>query len=263
MDGSVLPAMRINALPPRRRCPGPLLILPLAASLLSGCGFLLAQNETPVVREPPACLRPPSEKPWTVSLFVQFGDQSRDTAIESESDRLMGALSGLQLAPEPWIKPLADARDCYKRALRLSPDNYAATLGLGVVYLTVAQRVGGRSSVRPSLLSAAKNHLGRAYLIRKGAMEPQYYLAMVAIAENQLPVASYFLDQMIKAGFREGESQALLGYVAELQRAPDRAAQHYGLALQVGAPSGMLRFVESRIQSRQLKAFFPQGGRAP
>lgn len=121
------------------------------------------------------------------------------------------------------------ANFCFSRALALSPDNYGATLSMGVASLTAAKatlysrkiydifRRKHYTNLAEEHLDRAKSLLGHAYMLRSGQIEALYYLAEVAVLEREFEIASRYLSHMKKAKHRSREIATLVSEIRDLQ----------------------------------------------
>lgn len=112
------------------------------------------------------------------------------------------------------------ARFCFARALALSPNNYGATLATGVASL-VAAKAALYYNRGPELaaehLAQAKALLGSAYMLRAGQLEPLYYLAEVAVLEDEIDLALWFLSPLELASHKPLDVMILKSRVLEIQ----------------------------------------------
>ncbi|MGF1470063.1 MAG: tetratricopeptide repeat protein [Sandaracinaceae bacterium] len=185
------------------------------------------------------CLPAQGEDPLTVPTLLRSGGDQQDRALDRRFDPPTG---GVYLT---WTVPLRDARDCYQRALDLSPDNYVALLGMGVTLVLAAEREQD-TVLRRAYLHSARRHLGEAFFARQGQYDPLYYMAVAAVVADDHAQARRFLDRLLRARYRPGEVHALLGYLDELGLQRRSALQHYGQTLALGASTQTLQFVARR-----------------
>jgi len=148
---------------------------------------------------------------------------------------------------------LRDARDCFSRSLHLAPNSYLASLGMGLAYLIGAKveilyEDPAKSRSR-AYLASAKHYLGQAYVLRQGIYEPVYYLALVAILEDDFARATLFLDGLAKTSFRPGSLHALRAYVNERQNQLAAAKTEYQTALDLGASQAELEWAFARLEA--------------
>ena len=141
---------------------------------------------------------------------------------------------------------LQKSNECFDRALRLAPDNYEAQLSIGVTYLARA-RLTMEGPERRSLLQGARHMLGSAYMLRHGAYEPLYYLAEVAVTEDNPALARKLVEPLQRAHVKDGPVNALLGYLDERDGKLDDAREAYRKAIAAGWPAESLSFATARL----------------
>ena len=179
------------------------------------------------------------ERPLTAPELTMFGNNFRDAGLDAQSGGYIGGGEG----------ELSAAADCYGRALQLAPDNYAANFGLGVSYMGRAKNIASKTDrKRIALLSSAKRMLGRAYALRHGHLEALFYLAELAVHEDDFNRAKTYLEVLKKRGYKPGPVAALLGYMAEAQGNDAQAQIHYEAALMAGWPLETLVWVTRKVK---------------
>lgn len=192
--------------------------------------------------------------------YAQAGDAENDCAKMNDSRALIEqgdlirdmALAFQGSSPYGVQGDLTKASVCYGRALRISPTSYTANFGLGVTFLAMAREYTDETmSMNPErelYLNAAKERLGKAYVLRAGSYEPVYYLAETAVHEEDFDRAKLYLNTLVKAGYKLGPSYALKGYIAEQENNESEAKEFYEMALQSGWPVTTLRFAGQRLE---------------
>ena len=179
------------------------------------------------------------ERPLTAPELVLRGNAFRDAGLGAASVGVIGAGDTEMLA----------AADCYGRAIQLSPDNFHAVFGLGVVSVARAKAIKKKTDrKRETLLGAAKRQLGFAFALRKGHLEPLYYLAEVAVLEEDFSRAKQYLEVLKKRGVKAGPVEALSGYMAEVQGADAQAQIHYEAAVAAGWPFETLTWANAKVK---------------
>jgi tetratricopeptide (TPR) repeat protein len=190
--------------------------------------FLLSSSE---------CARPPDR---------QAGQYLASDLIALGSSHLATALS-LAGTPTSESLELPTAIDCFGRALRLVPESYEASLGMGIAYLAGARFLDKKEAERDNFLSGARNMLGHAYTLRHGAYEPLYYLAEVALVEGKLVLARQFLIPLQSAGVKEGPVNMLMGRLSELEGKKQEAVGFYRKAISIGWPHETTSYSSTRV----------------
>jgi hypothetical protein len=172
--------------------------------------------------------------------------QQTSELVERGNAYLGDALRGVQKDDLPDTE-LKQSSDCFTRALYFAPDSYEAQLGLSVAYLA-RSRLDSGAEQRSNLLQAARRMLGRAYMLRHGALEPLYYLAEVAAAEGKPELAQRLLAPLRHAGVKAGPVYLLLGELSERRYRRRDAAIFYLKAISTGWPSETVGFAASRFR---------------
>lgn len=142
------------------------------------------------------------------------------------------------------------AAGCYGRAIQLSRESYEATLGMGIVHLTRAQTaVEAKQTVdAETSLKAAKQMLGAAYMMRRGAFEPLFYLAWVLVLEEKYGEAKSILDELKAGNYRPGAVDLLYGYILEEAGNDDDADVSYNAVIREGWPDEAVEFARKKIK---------------
>ncbi|MBI4700984.1 MAG: hypothetical protein HY744_07465 [Deltaproteobacteria bacterium] len=189
---------------------------------------LLSLSEQP-------CAPDKDGKPKAVPALLAIGNARRDEGLRKAAYGQSGAAD----------EDLAAATYCYSTALSLAPDNYEASLGLGVANLGRARlrKDDPEDALRRSYIEGARRSLGKAYMVRQGPYEPLYYLAEVAVLQKDLGRAQALLAPIEKAGAKAGPVHALQGYLAYESGAEDLAKQRWRQALDAGWPQETVRYV--------------------
>jgi len=221
-------------------------LLLLSAVILTGC-FPEAQR-TDAQYDQLACYPKREGKPMTAPDFLSAGDAARDAALDAENERLLGApFSGAIFTT--WTRELRESRDCYERALRVNPDSYRGSLGLGTVYLMLGLRTQ-EPVVSASFFTTARKYFGQAYFLRSDQEDPLYYLAIVSILERRYPLADQILTYLLEVDFRRGEVLTLAGYSAERSGRAAEAREFFRKAAEAGASTNTLVYVTNRLKGR-------------
>jgi tetratricopeptide (TPR) repeat protein len=214
---------------------GCLQILKMPFSSGPGSSSLAATN--PFLLRSSECARPPASHagPYLASELIALGSSNLSTAL---------SLAG---APTSESLELSTAIDCFGRALRLVPESYEASLGMGIAYLAGARFLDKKGEERDNFLGGARNMLGHAYTLRHGAYEPLYYLAEVALVEGNLALARQFLIPLQSARVKEGPVNMLLGRLSELEGKTQEAVGLYRRAISIGWPHETTRYSSIRV----------------
>lgn len=130
---------------------------------------------------------------------------------------------------EEYEAGVSVASYCFSRALALSPDNYDATLSMGVAWLTAAKaahyyrkfyefwKAKHYDRIASEHLERAKHLLGRAYMLRSGQLEPLFYIAEVAVLEGDYELAHRYLTYLAESKYRTFEVLAIERRMQSLQ----------------------------------------------
>jgi hypothetical protein len=220
---------------------GGALLLSAALPVLSGCGILPKSGAEAFQEQP--CAPSKDGKPKKASELIEMGNLLRDSALTVESMR-----------PGSADEQLEQASFCYATALSSAPDNYEANLGLGVTYIARARKYDEREDEprRKALLKAAKRSLGRAFMVRQGPYEPLYYLAEVAVLENDHSRAAGFLQEMRANRAKLGPVTALAGYIAHEAGNEHEAENLWRQSLETGWPQETMHYVAGGNKTRNL-----------
>lgn len=127
------------------------------------------------------------------------------------------------------------ASQCFRSALSITPQSYDAHLGLGITHLELAKHYSSPRLWRKDI-TLAKRFLGNAYRIRRGDLEPIYFLAEVAVIERKHDIAVTLLDTLVKQGAFLGPAHVLFGFICEREGRLDEASLHYEHAALAGIP---------------------------
>jgi len=175
----------------------------------------------------------------TAPELVLRGVEFRDAGLAGQAGGSIGRGEG----------DLNSAADCFGRALQLAPDNFTANFGLGVTYLARAKNFNNKTDrKREALIASSKRLLGRSYALRHGHIEALFYLAEVAVIQEDYARAKLYLEVLRKHNFKAGPVAALLGYMAEKQGNDPMAQLHYEEALSAGWPIETLVWVSSKVK---------------
>lgn len=178
------------------------------------------------------------ERPMALPELLASGQSLTDAGLFAANTSLTGTGGYGQLE---------SAVGCYGRALTLSPESYEAALGLGVTFIAKARNEPENSRWRLAFLESAKRQLGMAYMIRRGSFEPLYYLAEVAVLEEEYQAAKVILEELKKNGYRVGAVTTLLGYVLETTGDMATAVVNYEIAVREGWPTTSVGFAQARL----------------
>jgi len=227
--------------------PGYLCVLAMSAGLLGGCGGVFAQPQAPTESNGinlHVCGRPAMDdkgvsRPLMTPEYVSYGNFF-----------LQNALSAKAIFPTSGEDELDAAASCYGRALQLSRESYEATLGMGVIHVSRAQTAieSRHTDDAKASLIAAKQMLGTAYMIRRGAFEPLFYLAWVASLEDETKQAISILDELKAAGYRPGAVALLYGSIQEEEGAKEASQKAYQQVIREGWPEEAVDFAKGKIK---------------
>jgi tetratricopeptide (TPR) repeat protein len=223
-----------------------LIVVSLSLVLLAGC----LPVATPMgVPSEPVCheRRRAEDKPWTAPDYIAAGDGSRDRALAEENQVLLSPAPISAQLFSAWTTDMRDATDCYERALRLYPTSYGAHLGLGMVYLIAGLRTIQSQASANAYLPLAKDHLGRAYLLRTDQKDPLFYLGVVATLEGQIAQAQYILGYLRTIEPRNAEALTFAGYATERGGNIKVAQELFTRAYEMGASANTLNYLSARI----------------
>ncbi len=214
------------------------------------------------------------EKPRRVPLGARFVPASRTPAekaavnVCATSNRSDALIGRGRLAVGKAVNEIGDytgfgypdaelteAVRCLSRARWLSPDNYQATFLLGVA--RTLQAYGEKSSsTRPTdelalFVAAAKRQLGRAYALRPGSAEVLYYLAELAVVEDDHDSAFAFLNAILElpggmSRYR-GAAHGLMAHIYEEKDDEAAAIRSYQAAIDEGWPPEILQFAVNQL----------------
>lgn len=200
--------------------------LPICARTVSETSSRVGENDATV------------QRPMNLAELLRAGDASRNEALEAQGAGGPFLLSRARLEA---------AQSCYGRALSLSPESYEASIGLGVVFLGLARAEASGGARQRTFVELAKRRLGAAYMIRRGAFEPLYYLAETAVVEKDYKTAETLLDELEKKRYRLGSVGALQGYVHEKTGNAALARLHYEMVVKEGWPAEAVQFALERL----------------
>lgn len=161
------------------------------------------------------------------------------------------------LAKEAYGK----ASSCFQHVLEREPGNYETNLRLGVTYLLRARTSIAANAERRAWLEQAKQHLGRAYMIRQSDSEAIYYLAEVAVALRNYNVAREFLKVIPGPAVQGGPALTLLGYVEKRTGNLAAAQQYFELAKNEHAPDATTEYLMKSSQDAAPPIPLPVAGR--
>jgi len=154
-----------------------------------------------------------------------------------------------------WGQQMGVAIYCYSRALKLSPEEYRAWLGLGTIYL-IGAHMASDNNDRPtqdSYVALAKAHIARAYVSSAGSFEPLYFLADIATIEYDFERAQRFLGYLQRAAVMPDAVLMLSGFIAEKQGRSEDARRYYSDAIRGGASSELLGFLLQQANTKAVK----------
>lgn len=174
--------------------------LAFTAILYSGCASLLGAPRTQLAEN--LCITRAEKKDrdpehWGTTTLVYTGNLYLELAAQSQLD-------------EQKIELVKYAETCYQYANNLNKYDYSSELGLGVASMMLGllreSSVDGNMKV---YLSAAKQHLGRAFILSQAHLEPLYYLAEIAKLEGDRKLANLFIKPLVKKEYKDQFSKRL------------------------------------------------------
>jgi tetratricopeptide (TPR) repeat protein len=209
------------------------LSLVLAALFSVGCAGKIR------IYDPGNCTKPKDKEkqtPWKTPELIRQGENYLNQGLRS---------------PGSGDHRYVPAANCFFRALELNPENYSANVGLGVTHLARAKRAKRKSTARTTFLTTAKRALGKAYMVRHGPMEVLYYLAEVAMVEDDYETANDYLHELEQSKHKLGPVYTLLGFIAKKQGNRTGSYEYYQKALEQGWPYETLLYVAKHAPKKR------------
>lgn len=158
------------------------------------------------------------EETWSAPELVRFGHRY----LEDQKDS----------SP-------TDALVCYQHALQINPEDYGAHIGIAA-----ANIMSARQTEQRVYINTARTHLALALAVKPFHFEAIYYLAELAVIEENYNVAKELLGPLLKTGYKKGPANTLAGDVYMKLGEQKKARAFYAIGANEGWPLATARYAQ-------------------